>query len=62
MSWEDKFAEDADNHKRCDLIEGRKLARQVAAESDSDLEFGAEMVLEHYRHPAEVTIGTLTSE
>ena len=59
LSWLGRFALDADNQARCSLAEGRRLARQVAEESGEGIAFGAEMVLQHYRHPPEVTIEAL---
>ncbi len=59
MTWEDKFADAADNGERVGFDEAVELTRQVADEDDGDLEFGAEMVLQHYRHPIEVTVPAL---
>ena len=58
-SWGEKFAEAADAGARVGWNEGIKLTLQVAEESSGDLTFGADMVLQHYRHPDSMTIETL---
>lgn len=58
-AWGDKFAKAADSNERAGFDEAVRLTLEVAAEEAGDLEFGAEMVLQHYRHPAEVTTPAL---
>ena len=50
----------ADNDYRIDLAIGRLLVKQIAYDLNEDLEWAANMVLQHYRHPANVTVETLT--
>ena len=60
MAWLEKFKKAADANEHVDFDEGVKLTRQVAREmEDSDLVFGAEMVLQHYRHPEKMSVGSL---
>ncbi len=61
MNWGEKFAKAADNDERVGFEEAVNLTRAVAYASDGDLEFGADMVLQHYRHPAEMTIPALVA-
>ena len=59
MEWGEKFAKAADAGERVGLKEGAELTYQVALESHTALAFGADMVLQHYRHPPEVTRAAL---
>ena len=60
-TWGSKFAIAADNNERVGFDEAVKLTLEVAAASDGDLEFGANMVLQHYKHPAKVTVQALVT-
>ena len=60
MQWGKTFAKAADKNARVSFDEAVELTRQVALETgDGDLSFGADMVLQHYRHPVRATIETL---
>ena len=59
MKWGEKFATAADSRARVGFREAVELTYQVAQDSDGDLTFGAEMVLQHYCHPPEATVAAL---
>ena len=60
MAWLEKFAKAADAGEHVSHDEAVELTAQVATEmEDNDLVFGAEMVLQHYRHPEKLSVGSL---
>ncbi len=60
--WAQILADAANNDYRIDLVAGREMARKIASELNEDLIWGANMVLQHYRHPPEVTLESLIVE
>ena len=57
--WGQILAEAADNGERIGLEEGVNIAWEILHDLGGSLEEAAELVLQHYRHPPEMTPETL---
>ena len=60
--WAQILADAANNDYRINLTSGREMARKMSFELNEGLVWGANMVLQHYRHPPEVTLESLVAE